>query len=282
MIFQLFLLPILLATFCWIIPCQSNIDDPNFLFRHDALDSAEIAQIHAQLSLDSIRHVHSRSLQTSNTTTVSDPTKVCSDLNSGYTRLGLNVTCSCSRFGKDETEAICTQQIPTCNAVSTYCISLVTTSYTTAASLSRATTSCSNVTTTTTPNSTSGQTQRVTCVQLQPKVVGDYSQIATCDVTLNGQGCKSCKQVDLSCVQSSSVFNASTQPYAAAMSINCCNVVPDAVQVCGPVATTGIFTNAYDTVSADKKGTCPSGAAERASVAIAAAMVMAGCALWIL
>jgi hypothetical protein len=173
-------------------------------------------------------------------TVVAQPATVCATYNKALAGL---MTCTCQRFGSTDVQIYCIDIGQTCVADNSSCFVRSILTIITSDSKARVTTTCTNNTLASDLN---------TCVQIFPQAQGDFSGLQKCTATLNGNLCRGCSE----CVDHRNATTNSTS-----ITVNCCNVKPDAIQTCAQVGALGSFLSYYDAVPAGKVGTCPSGAA---------------------
>jgi len=194
--------------------------------------------------LNGFEAVHQRLLQSSagsgssanaNATTPS-PNAICQSFNSQLNNASVPMNCTCARFASDQVSVNCTIVKEQCNSDQSFCFLGYVYMIINNIGQNRVTLSCTNSTRGTTLN---------TCVQMFPLDPGNFTDLSECYASLNNAACNYC-----------SVCNSANATSMGTVTINCCNVITDAIATCTPFTSTGATFVIYDSIPTNQVGKC--------------------------
>lgn len=181
-----------------------------------------------------------------------NPDSVCEGYNNATKGL---LTCECQNYNGTKAVLInCTYDGDQCNEDQSFCyngyITTIVEGRDPNITISNVTTSCTNVTTSPTPE--------FVCIRVFPNENGNYTTIDSCSAQYNGVTCNSCGP----CVPANITANG-TSLNKTYITVNCCNVLQDKKQTCGSISTNGATIQQFDYVRPGDEGQCKSNSIRR-------------------
>jgi hypothetical protein len=174
-----------------------------------------------------------------------NPVAVCESYNNATKGM---LECECQQYTTEAVLVKCSYIAPQCNLNATFCfdgyIETMMEAGTDGNVVYNVTTSCSNITTSPTPE--------FVCIRIFPNESGNFTTIGSCSATYNNETCNSCS----SCEPNPETMANASLINNTHIAINCCNVVADKKQTCGSISENGATVQQFDPIEEGKEGQC--------------------------
>lgn len=202
--------------------------------QYDDLDKAGLSMLDPYIFVQALEEVAAATSVYSQTRKLQqDPAAICELYN---TALDGELVCTCARFDRRDTKISCDYVESSCNADSSICYNSTIDIIVNVDALSSSVKQCTYFNT----------SVEDTCITVVPSELGNYTSLASCDVTLNSEECNYCAISD----------TVNTTISATAISFDCCNVLDDKKSTNNQVGSNGGSFPNFDFIELGDEGQC--------------------------